>query len=145
MKKHKSTSVQEADVDMTPMLDIVFIMLIFFIVSSTFIRESGLDLTEHKSNEKPEEEIKSSKATIVRICANGDISIDGRSIDVRSVRANVERKLAEDSATVVIIETEMEAPTGKLVMAVDQARAAKATISVSPQPVYCRGNYRRSL
>ena len=138
MKKHKNNPAQEAAVDMTPMLDIVFIMLIFFIVTSTFIRESGLDLTEHKSDDKSDEQIKSAKATIVRVCTNGDISIDGRLIDARSVRANVERKLAEDSSTVVIIEAEKEAPTGKLVMAIDQARAAKARISVSPESAYCR-------
>lgn len=136
MKKHKTSSFQEAAVDMTPMLDIVFIMLIFFIVSSTFIHESGLDLVGHRSDDR-KEETKNSKAAIVRICANGDISIDGRAIDVRSVRANVERKLAEDSSTVVIVETEREAPTGMLVKAVDQARAAKARISVSPEPAYC--------
>lgn len=138
MKKRKGASIEEAGVDMTPMLDIVFIMLIFFIVASTFIRESGLDVTGHQPADKPEEQIKSPKASIVRICANGDISIDGRTIDVRSVRANVERKLAEDSSTVVIIEAETQAPTGKLVMAIDQARAAHAAISVSPQPAYCR-------
>lgn len=136
MKKRKNSPLQEATVDMTPMLDIVFIMLIFFIVSSTFIHESGLDLIEHRSDDK-KEEVRNSKATVVRICANGDISIDGRTIDVRSVRANVERKLAEDSSTVVIVETEREAPTGMLVKAVDQARAAKARISVSPEPAYC--------
>ncbi|HEX7026631.1 MAG TPA: biopolymer transporter ExbD [Gammaproteobacteria bacterium] len=138
MRKHKNSPGQEAAVDMTPMLDIVFIMLIFFIVTSTFIRESGLDLTEHKSDDRPEEQLNSPKAAIVKVCANGDISIDGRLIDARSVRANVERKLAEDSSTVVIIETEKEAPTGKLVMAIDQARTARAHISVSPEPAYCR-------
>lgn len=138
MKKHKKKPVQEAVVDMTPMLDIVFIMLIFFIVTSTFIRESGLDLTERKSDDKPEDQLKNPKAAIVKVCANGDISIDGRFIDARSVRANVERKLAEESSTVVIIEAENEAPTGKLVTAIDQARMAKANISVSPEPAYCR-------
>ena len=138
MRKQKERTSGEAEVNMTPMLDIVFIMLIFFIVSSSFVRESGLDLTQHKSDDNSETEKKSAKAVIVKICANRDVYIDRRAIDVRSVRANIERKLAEDSSTVVIIQSEQDAPTGYLVTALNQARAAKAGISVSPEAAYCR-------
>lgn len=138
MKKKKHQVSDQADVDMTPMLDIVFIMLIFFIVSSTFIRENGLDLTEHKNDEKPNNVEKKSKAIIVQICVNEEIFVDARAIDVRSVRANIERKLAEDSHALVIIESEQEAKTGLLVAVMDQARAAKANISIAPMKGVCQ-------
>ncbi len=137
-RRKRSKPGDEADVDMTPMLDIVFIMLIFFIVSSTFIRESGLDLTEHQNDEQPEQNQNNAKAIIVQICEDEQIFIDQRAIDVRSVRANIERKLAEDSRAAVIIESQTEAPTGTLVSVMDQARAAHANISVSELATKCR-------
>lgn len=145
MKKKNKTESDDAAVDMTPMLDIVFIMLIFFIVSSTFLHETGISMTEHRKNENPEPENKSAKAIILRICSNQQIFIDQRVIDVRSVRANVERKLAEDSRSVVIIEAEKEASTGVLVMVMDQARSAKANISVAPMVLPCNANQLATL
>ncbi|PCK08588.1 MAG: biopolymer transporter ExbD [Alteromonadaceae bacterium] len=137
MRKRRKGKVNEADVDMTPMLDIVFIMLIFFIVSSTFIREDGLDLTQHKNDKKPNEATKNIKAIIVQVCKNRDIFIDKRAIDVRSVRANIERKLADDNRALVLIESEADANTGLLVKVIDQAKAAKAAISLSPTATHC--------
>lgn len=136
MKKRKNKSSAEADVDMTPMLDIVFIMLIFFIVTSTFIHEIGVDITEHKTDENNKNK-KKSKAIIVQICEDKSIYVNKRSVDIRSVRANIERTLSEDSQAAVIIESEEKAPTGALVMVMDQARAAKASISVAPLPKGC--------
>ncbi|GAB1266381.1 ExbD/TolR family protein [Aurantivibrio infirmus] len=137
MRKSKLKKQGDADVDVTPLLDIVFIMLIFFIVSSTFIREEGLDVTKHQDDKKKEELLTNAKAIIVKVCANNEIIVDQRKIDIRSVRANVERKLAEDINTVVIVETEYRAPTGSLVKVMDQARAAKANLSISPVYILC--------
>ncbi|GAB1270028.1 biopolymer transporter ExbD [Aurantivibrio infirmus] len=137
MRKSKLKKQGDADVDVTPLLDIVFIMLIFFIVSSTFIREEGLDVTKHQDDKKKEEMLTNAKAIIVKVCANNEIIVDQRKIDIRSVRANVERKLAEDINTVVIVETEYRAPTGSLVKVMDQARAAKANLSISPVYILC--------
>ncbi len=137
MRKSKLKKQGDADVDVTPLLDIVFIMLIFFIVSSTFIREEGLDVTKHQDDKKKEEQLTNAKAIIVKVCANNEIIVDQRKIDIRSVRANVERKLAEDINTVVIVETEYRAPTGSLVKVMDQARAAKANLSISPVYILC--------
>ncbi len=137
MRKSKLKKQGDADVDVTPLLDIVFIMLIFFIVSSTFIREEGLDVTKHQDDKKKEEQLINAKAIIVKVCANNEIIVDQRKIDIRSVRANVERKLAEDINTVVIVETEYRAPTGSLVKVMDQARAAKANLSISPVYILC--------
>ncbi len=137
MKKHKTQS-DSSEVNMTPMLDIVFIMLIFFIVSSTFIRESGLDLTKHKSDDPEKNQQQSAKAIVVQICADDNVFIDQRMVDKRAVRANIERKQAEHANTVVLIETAQQAPTGLLVTVMDQARKAKASISVAPLNAACQ-------
>lgn len=131
MKKHKTKN-EESEVNMTPMLDIVFIMLIFFIVSSTFIRESGLDLTKHQTDEPQKPQQQSAKAIVIQICGDENIFVDKRIVDKRAVRANIERKQAEHTNTVVLIETAQQAPTGLLVAVMDQARKAKASISVAP-------------
>ncbi len=138
MRKNKKRSNDDAQIDVTPMLDIVFIMLIFFIVSSTFIRESGLDVTEHQNDENQDQQENNTKAIFVQVCNNGDIKVDNRSIDVDSVRANIERKLAESSNTAVIVETEQKSPTHSLVSVIDQARAAKANVSISPIATLCK-------
>jgi len=138
MRKNKKRSNNDAQIDVTPMLDIVFIMLIFFIVSSTFIRESGLDVTEHQNDENQDQQENNTKAIFVQVCNNGDIKVDNRSIDVDSVRANIERKLAESSNAAVIVETEHRSPTYSLVSVIDQARAAKASVSISPIATQCK-------
>lgn len=133
--KKKTLKNDEAKVDVTPLLDIVFIMLIFFIVSSTFIRENGMDVSEQKQNEN--QETTNAKAIFVHVCANDTVIIDKRLIDVRSVRANVERKLVEDSRAAVVIESEKGAPTGNLVKVIDQAKAAKASFSIVSTGTSC--------
>lgn len=140
MKKTSQKPASEAEVNMTPMLDIVFIMLIFFIVCSSFVRESGLDVIQHQSDDDIDTKPSDAKTVIVKICGNHDILIDQRAIDVRSIRANIERKLAEDSSTVVIIQSEQDAPTGRLITALNQARAAKARVSVSPEATHCESD-----
>jgi len=133
LRKHSS----EAEVNMTPLLDIVFIMLIFFIVTSTFVREQGLDVTQPSTSEEQQPQKKKARAVVIQICANDEIVIDQRVIDIRSVRANVERKLAENPRSVVIIQPEKEAETGSLVQVMDQIRAANAKLSIAPLEKGC--------
>jgi biopolymer transport protein ExbD len=127
--RKKTKPNDEAKVDMTSLLDIVFIMLIFFIVSSTFIRESGIDVSEEKQSDN-QDQTANAKTIFVHVCGNDTVVIDRRLIDVRAVRANVERKLVDDNRAVVIIESEPGAPTGNLVKVIDQTRAAKAKFSL---------------
>jgi len=116
---------------MTPMLDIVFIMLIFFIVTATFIRETGLDVTRPEDQQE-EQEQDTARPILIQINKTNDIYVDRRVIDVRSVRANVERKLAENPKSAVIIQAERGARTGILVDVMDQARQANAPVSIAP-------------
>jgi biopolymer transport protein ExbD len=122
--KRFRTSSDEAEVDMTPMLDIVFIMLIFFIVTATFVNERGLDVTRPDSDEPPPNT--KTMTILVSIAESGIISIDGRDIDVRAVRANVERLIAENPDSSVVVQADPKSQSKLLVGVMDQARLAGA-------------------
>ena len=90
----------ECDINLTPMLDVVFIMLIFFIVTASFLKETGMDMNRSDTSEKSTTE---NESILIAIAENSGIWMDDRLIDPRAVRANVERRRAENpSATVVI-------------------------------------------
>jgi biopolymer transport protein ExbD len=135
MKKHQAKPADDAEVNMTPMLDIVFIMLIFFIVASTLERESGLDVTQKNNNDQAA--ATTTRAVYVQICDDNSVFVDHRPVDIRSVRANVEAKLAADPNAVVVIETQVNTPTGSLVRVMDQAIEARAPVSISDQSAKC--------
>lgn len=111
----------ESQVDMTPMLDIVFIMLIFFVVTASFVKESGIDVN------RPEAEtaVTQDRANIfVAIDADGGIWINRRRIDHAQIRANIERLHAENPQGSVVIQADERAVTEHLVAVMDAARAA---------------------
>ena len=116
-------SEEENEIDMTPMLDVVFIMLIFFIVTASFVNEVGLDVNEPPTSDAPPPD--SADTNIVfRISESNEIML-GRRIDIRSVRANVERLNAEKpEASVVIAAAHPKAKTELFVKISDQAREA---------------------
>lgn len=122
-KRHKAGA-DEAEVDMTPMLDIVFIMLIFFIVTATFVNERGLDVTRPDSDEPPPES--KSVTILIEITEAGTISMEGRTIDMRAVRANVERLIAENPDSSVVVQADPQSESNLLVGVMDQARQAGA-------------------
>jgi biopolymer transport protein ExbD len=99
-KRSQRTSQDQAETDMTPMLDIVFIMLIFFIVTTSFIKETGLSAHRPLNTNDGQPSISLS----VQIDQNGTIFMDNREIDLRRVNANVLNYMANnitDSATIV--------------------------------------------
>lgn len=120
-RRHIDNNSDGNDIDITPMLDIVFIMLIFFIVTTSFVKESGV--TVNRPSAQTTEEKKGSNI-LVAIRANGEIWIDRRAIDVRAVRPNVERMKAENPEGAVIIQADEFSPTGLLVKVMDQIRLA---------------------
>ena len=115
---------EDADINITPMLDIVFIMLIFFIVTTSFVKESGIDMTR-PSNQPPKTE-KISDVIFVKIDPSGQIFVKERPTDVRAVRANIESGLALKPDASVVIAASRDAEAGLLVRVVDQARVAGA-------------------
>jgi len=115
---------EESQIDLTPMLDVVFIMLIFFIVTSTFVKDSGVDVTRPNA----ETSVPSDASSIqVGIEANNQIWIDKRQVDKRAVRANIEKGLAESPGASVIIVADALSNTETLIEVMDQARLAGAT------------------
>ena len=110
-------------VDLTPMLDVVFIMLIFFIVTAAFIRESGLDVPLPPSTDVTSE----SQSIVFKVTANNEIWLNGRVIDIRSVRSNVERFRAENPLASVVINADPLAKTKIYSEIADQAYLAKVS------------------
>ncbi len=122
--RRRRRSAEEAEINITPMLDIVFIMLIFFIVTTSFIKEFGVDMSR-PSNEPPKKE-KLSEVIFVKIDDTGQIIINNRLTDIRAVRANVESGLALKPDASVVIAASRLSDAGLLVRVVDQARVAGA-------------------
>ena len=94
---HRTRAVQQdesGEIDLTPMLDVVFIMLIFFIVTATFVKEIGLDVNSPDKNQNVKDADKQS--IVVQVTNRDRIRIRGRDVDIRSVRANIERLHAEN-------------------------------------------------
>ncbi len=121
-RKHRESD--EAIINVTPMLDIVFIMLIFFIVTTSFVKEFAVDMSR-PSNEPPKTE-KLSEVIFVRIDDTGQIFVRDRLTDIRAVRANIVSGLAQKQDTSVVIAAARDADVGILVRVVDQARMAGA-------------------
>ena len=120
------TSRQEAEenkINLTPMLDVVFIMLIFFIVTATFVKEVGLDVNQPE-DDKPQTVDPDKKSIVVRITNRDRIVIAQRDVDIRSVRANVERMHAENPEAPVVIQPHPDSKTETLVHVMDSARQA---------------------
>jgi len=118
---------EEAEINLTPMLDVVFIMLIFFIVTASFVKESGLDVNRPDA---PTAVKKENANILVAIGASNEIWINRRRIDPRAVRANIERMHAENPEGAVIIQADKKAFTETLVLVMDSAR--QAGVSMSP-------------
>ena len=112
---------KENEINLTPMLDVVFIMLIFFIVTASFIKESGIDVN------KPDavtERAADDAGILVTIDENSDIWIAGRMIDPRAVRANIERLHAENQESSVVILADKRSFNNTLVQVMDASRQA---------------------
>jgi biopolymer transport protein ExbD len=125
MRRRIARTDDEAEINITPMLDIVFIMLIFFIVTTSFVKEFSVDLNRPSS--APQEEKKLSEVIAIRIESNGQIQVNNRPVDIRAVRANVESELATKGAdTSVVVIANRAADSGLMVQVIDQARLAGA-------------------
>jgi len=120
------------EINLTPMLDVVFIMLIFFIVTASFIKEAGIDVNRPDA---PVQETNPEDANIlVVINANDEIWIDRRVIDPRAVRANIQRLHAENPNGSVVIQANKKSTNKMLVWVMDSSRSAGVySISIADQ------------
>ncbi len=109
----------EGAIDLTPMLDVVFIMLIFFIVTATFVKEAGIEVNRPDASTA---EQKPNAGVLVAIGADNTVWIDQRRVDIRSVRANIERLHAENPAGGVVIQADELSSMKTFAEVLDQAR-----------------------
>ncbi|MDI5892267.1 ExbD/TolR family protein [Halomonas rhizosphaerae] len=122
MRRRRSLAAEEGDageINLTPMLDVVFIMLIFFIVTTSFIKESGVEI------ERPESSAASPQPDarlMVAITPEGTVWVDGRPVDAHRVGEEVAALVSDDGG--VVIQADREATTGLLIEVMDRIRTA---------------------
>src|SRR5210317_217999 len=122
-KRKRIADSDEAENDLTPMLDVVFIMLIFFIVVASFIKEAGIEVNRPDNSKSDPSDATS---ILVNIRADNQIWMENRRVDARSVRANIQRLLASDPEQAVTIKVEKGARANAVVDVADAAREAGA-------------------
>jgi len=121
MRRRRDRRKSESEVNLTPMLDVVFIMLIFFIVTASFVKESGIEISRPGASTA----VRKEKGNIlIAISANDQIWMNRRQVDPRALRANIERMHAENPQGSVVIQADKDAKTGLLVKVMDAARSA---------------------
>ncbi|MFQ5347039.1 MAG: ExbD/TolR family protein [Rhodothalassiaceae bacterium] len=132
MREHSQKD-EEVEINMTPMLDIVFIMLIFFIVTATFIKEAGVDV------DKPfavTAEAKDQASILIAVTENDEIWINRRKVDLKSLRANIEKLHAENPQGTVVVQADKRAKAGLMIAvteAVNASGVSRVAISTETQ------------
>ena len=125
---------EEEEINITPMLDVVFILLIFFIVTANFIKEPGLEVNRPDSETAEPTE---NAAILIAVGNAGEIYMDGRRIDKRQVKANVVRLLAENPQGSVVIQADEKATADTIMAVMDGAREAGVyNISLASEPQF---------
>jgi len=113
----------KVDINMGPLIDMVFLLLIFFVVTTSFVKESGIDVQRSTAATA---ETKERGNIMVGLSAEGEVYFEGKKVDVRSLRALIERALAEDPESAVVIVADKASETGDVVQVMDQCRLAGA-------------------
>ncbi|MGZ0020341.1 ExbD/TolR family protein [Nitrosomonas sp. wSCUT-2] len=123
MMRNNEPAEAETTIDMAPLIDIVFILLIFFMVTTTFVKDMKLDLERPKANSAV---AASSKAIRLFIDRNGDTYVDGEAVRLWLIQSKLRDLLSASSNKIVLVVTDEGVPAGRLVEVVDQARLAGA-------------------
>ncbi len=124
MRRRRLQDQDETELNLTPMLDVVFIMLIFFIVTASFVKEAGIDVSRPDAATA---ERKERGNILVAITENDQIWVDRRQVDPRALRANIERLHAENPQGSVVIQADKDSKNGLLVQVMDAARLSGVT------------------
>jgi biopolymer transport protein ExbD len=114
----------KVDVNMSPLIDMVFLLLIFFVVTTSFVKESGIEVQRSTAATA---EVKERGSIMIGVSADGEVWMEGKKVDVRSVRGLVERALAEDPEAGVVVVADQGSETGEVVKVMDQCRLAGAS------------------
>ena len=123
-QRRRRRATEDAAINITPLLDIVFILLIFFIVTTSFAKEFGVDM--NRPANAPVKERERAELIAVHIEADGTVFVEDRAVDLRAVRANIESGLARKPQASVVVVAHRAAEAGLMVRVVDQARLAGA-------------------
>ncbi|MEJ2721212.1 MAG: biopolymer transporter ExbD [bacterium] len=119
------------EINMGPLIDMVFLLLIFFVVTTSFVKETGIDVSRSTAATA---EVKERGNIMIGVTADGDVYMEGKKVDVRSVRSLVERALAEDPESGVVVVADKKSETGDVVKVMDQCRLAGAkNVSLAAQ------------
>jgi len=123
MRKRRVLAAEEEDneINLTPMLDVVFIMLIFFIVTASFIKEAGIQV---ERPDAPTADKQEDAAILIAISANDEIWIDRKEMDPRAVRGMIERLHAENPKGSIVIQADEESTNEMLVIVMEAAKQA---------------------
>lgn len=124
-RRHKVDSEDAGEIDLTPMLDVVFIMLIFFIVTASFVREQSLGLNVPEKNDTPPPPPEDApKNILIQVNSNDEIYVDARRVDIRAVRSLITQKKAENPKASVIVRMHEESTANTYVAIANSAREA---------------------
>jgi biopolymer transport protein ExbD len=130
-RRHIKTQGGAADINLTPLIDMVFILLIFFIVTTSFVKEVGIEVSRPSASSA---ERQSKGNIMIAISENGEVWMDKRRISIETVRANVERMRVERPQGAVIVLADEGSETGLLVQVIDQTRlAGVSNVSIATQ------------
>ena len=121
MRRSRFARQDELDINMTPLIDMVFILLIFFIVTTSFVRETGVDVDRPEASTATSRE---NAALLLGIGADGRVFLEGEELDIRNVKARMERFLADEPSGSVVIIADKTCPTGITVTVLDSCRMA---------------------
>lgn len=121
---HLAVDEEENEINLTPMLDVVFIMLIFFIVTASFIKEAGIDVDRPDA---PSADSQDDAAILIAISANDEIWIDRRETEPNAVRGMIERLHAENPKGSIVIQADEESTNEMLVVVMEAAKQAGVT------------------
>ncbi|MEX0965003.1 MAG: biopolymer transporter ExbD [Pseudohongiellaceae bacterium] len=127
----KKDQEEAGEIDLTPMLDVVFILLIFFIVTSVFVTEAGIEVTKPEASTS---EGKKGDLILIAVGSAGDIWIDGEQVDPRFIRSRFELRLADAPNSAVVIQADADASNEQVMLILEAAREANILdVSISAE------------
>lgn len=132
-KRHDSDESEETGIDLAPMLDFVMNLLIFFIITTSFVKEAGITVTKQEALTA---ESKESGNILIAVRPNGDIWMDKRRVDIREVRPSIERLHVERPEDTVVIIADKESNMGTLTEVMDQVKLGGVSdVSIATAPL----------
>ena len=137
IRKSLRSKFHEEEINMAPLIDMVFLLLIFFMVTTSFVKETGIDV--HRPTAATAQ-LKNKGNILLGVSEDGHIFFEKKAIDLRSVRAHIERSLAENPEGAVVIVADQKSDTGVIVHVMDQCRLAGAQrVSIAASRPTVRG------